>query len=156
MVTKLEDTYLRKAVVTDIPYILSVRNDYSTRKWLGDSSTFSIEEGVEWFNTTKPVFYMILKGNRELGYLRTSDWTEDSVCVGCDIDPKQRGKGLGYKAYLLLFEHLKTVGIRKVWLKVFEENLIAVGLYNKLGFTTVDDVPVGGRNYLTMEMLLVV
>lgn len=152
MVVNLDNTYLRKAVVTDIPYILSVRNDESTRKWLGDSSKFSIKEGIRWFNETKPIFFIILEGNEELGYLRTSDWTEDSVCVGCDIDPKHRGKGLGYKAYLLLFEHLKTIQIRRVWLKVFRDNTVAVNLYEKLGFVATHEELINERSYVTMKL----
>ena len=52
------------------------------------------------------------------------------------VDAKDRGKGIGNKAVFLLTEHaFKDLGLKRVWLRVFNNNSPAIKSYEKAGFT---------------------
>jgi len=142
----------REALVEDMPFVLSVRNQYETRRWLETSATFTDEEGIEWFKNTHPKMLILSKGEQDVGYFRTSEWTSSSVCIGCDIHPEFRGRGLGYGFYNIIINDLKDKGIVRFWLKVFGDNLPALGLYKKLGFKTMKTTILNNKEYHTMEL----
>jgi len=142
----------REATIEDIPFILSIRNLDSTRKWLDNTQTFTIQEGERWFKKCKPIFY-ILSDNIDIGYFRTSDWDSSSLCIGLDLHPDFRGKGLGTNSYNTMMSYLhENHGIRRFWLKVFSENIVALNLYKKLGFEIIDRDVFEGRDRIIMEL----
>lgn len=121
----------------DLEFINSIRNDDSTRKYLRNTSIISLDETKSWFKLERPKWFIITVDNEKIGYIRTSQETEDSICVGCDIAREKRGLGLSKIVYRKLLDELHEK-YKLIWLEVFEENIIALNLYKKLNFIEVN------------------
>ena len=132
---------LRKLTLNDLPFLLSVRNDETTRRFLENDSVFTYEECKEWYNKTNPAWFIIEVEGEDIGYIRTDSKTE----VGCDIHPAYRKKGYATSAYKL---YLQDKYEAELW--VFENNF-ALEMYKKLGFTpTHEKRDVRGIGYIKM------
>ena len=125
----------------DLPFLLEVRNDESTRQFLENDSKFTLKESLKWFRDNQPKWFIIEVNKTSVGYIRTLGNE-----VGCDIHPNFRKKGYAKMAYEL---YLQDKDYASLW--VFEDNF-AVKLYEKLGFTSTGDSRiVRKRNYIKME-----
>ena len=132
---------LRSLTKEDLPFLLEVRNDYSTRNNLENNSTFTLEQCKNWFDNLKSSWYIIEVNKVSVGYLITN-----GDQVGCDIHPDFRRKGYAKMAYEL---YLKDKTYASLW--VFSDNF-AKDLYLKLGFKEIDEHEfVRDRNYIKME-----
>jgi RimJ/RimL family protein N-acetyltransferase len=132
---------LRPLNENDLPFLLEIRNDDSTRYNLENNSKFTLKESLEWFRQNKPEWFIIEVNKIPVGYIRTNG---DEV--GCDIHPNFRKKGYAKMAYEL---YLQDKNYASLW--VFEDNF-AVKLYKKLGFTSTENSKmVRKRNYIKME-----
>ena len=132
---------LRPLTEDDLEFLLEVRNNDSTIRFLENNSKFTLEESKSWFKNTQPKWFIIEVNRFPVGYIRTN---EDEV--GCDIHPSFRKRGYARMAYEL---YLKDKNYASLW--VFESNF-AKDLYEKLGFTpTGDSKLVRGENYIKME-----
>jgi len=114
---------LRRLTEIDLPFVLEVRNDPTTRKNLENDSTFTLDECTKWFIETKPNWYIIEVNDNKVGYVRTSD-----DMVGVDIHPIYRRMGYAREAYKL---YLKDKQYSTLW--VFDDNF-AKNLYVEIGF----------------------
>lgn len=132
---------LRPLKKIDLTFLLEVRNNESTRKYLENDSVFDLVQGTKWFDETNPKWFIILNDDGEkVGYLRTNG---DEV--GCDIHEDHRRKGYARLAYN---EYLKDKDRATLW--VFEDNF-ALKLYESLGFKTQEEYKmVRGRKYIYM------
>tara|TARA_R100000908_G_scaffold62171_2_gene41146 strand:+ start:7961 stop:8395 length:435 start_codon:yes stop_codon:yes gene_type:complete len=127
----------------DLPFLLEIRNDDSTRNNLENDSTFTLPECRIWFECTKPKWYIIFQHGMRLGYIRTNG---DEV--GCDIHPNFRRRGYAKMAYET---YLEDKDYASLW--VFEDNF-AKELYEKLGFyTTWKSKIIRERKYVKMEWI---
>lgn len=134
---------LRPLILEDLPFLLEVRNDDSTRQFLENDSKFTYEECKKWFESTKPNWYIIEMNKFSIGYIRTNG---DEV--GCDIHPNFRKMGYARMAYET---YLKDKNYASLW--VFEDNF-AKSLYEKLGFiSNGNQKEIRGRNYIQMEYI---
>jgi|TARA_R110001592_G_scaffold120003_1_gene323770 hypothetical protein len=125
----------------DLPFLLEVRNDISTRSYLEDNNIFNLNGCKKWFKSLTSPWYIIEVNSNRVGYFRTKG---DEV--GCDIHPNFRRKGYARIAYK---EYLKNHNY--AILKVFEDNF-AKNLYLSLGFKIIGEGEViRGRKYLKME-----
>jgi hypothetical protein len=132
---------LRPLTENDLPFLLEVRNDKSTRQFLENDSMFTLKESLKWFRDNQPKWFVIKMDTTSVGYIRTNG---DEV--GCDIHPNFRKKGYAKMAYEL---YLQDKNYASLW--VFEDNF-AVKLYKKLGFTSTENSKmVRKRNYIKME-----
>lgn len=132
---------LRSLTENDLPFLLEVRNDKSTRQFLEVNSKFTLKESLKWFRDNQPKWFIIEINRIPVGYIRTNKNE-----VGCDIHPDFRKKGYAKMAYEL---YLKDKDYASLW--VFEDNF-AKELYEKLGFTpTGNSRIVRDRNYIKME-----
>jgi len=132
---------LRPLTENDLPFLLEVRNDESTRQFLEHDSKFTLKEVLKWFRDNQPKWFVIKMDTTSVGYIRTNG---DEV--GCDIHPNFRKKGYAKMAYEL---YLQDKNYASLW--VFEDNF-AVKLYKKLGFTSTENSKmVRKRNYIKME-----
>jgi ribosomal protein S18 acetylase RimI-like enzyme len=132
---------LRPLTENDLPFLLKVRNDDSTRQFLENNSKFTLKQSLKWFRETQPKWYIIEVNRFSVGYIRTNG---DEV--GCDIHPNFRKKGYAKIAYEL---YLKDKDYASLW--VFEDNF-AKNLYEKLGFVTNGkSITIRDRNYIQME-----
>ena len=87
---------------------------------------------------SKPKWLSIFKKDKLVGYIRTSHDTGESLCIGCDVHPDMRGKGIATQAYTQAIDYFYKSGYLLLWLEVFEDNDTAIHLYNKLGFKIVN------------------
>jgi predicted acetyltransferase len=131
---------LRKLEVNDLKFLLEVRNNDSTRKFLENDSVFNYEECLNWFNSKNPLWYIIEVNNKPVGYIRTNG---DEI--GCDIHPNYRRNGYAKESYKLI---LKKISTASLW--VFEDNF-AKKLYQDLGFKeNGDEKIIRNRKYIKM------
>ena len=124
---------LRPLTEGDLPFLLEIRNDDSTRCNLENNSKFTLKESLEWFRQNKPKWYIIeaykavteqkLIQMDSVGYFRTNGGE-----VGCDIHPNFRRRGYAKQAYETYLEDKEYASL---W--VFEDNF-ALDLYESLGF----------------------
>jgi RimJ/RimL family protein N-acetyltransferase len=145
---------LRPLELYDLPFLLEIRNDESTRKFLGNNSIIYLSDSIHWFNETHPQWFIIEFDNKSVGYIRTSDDVYPSICIGCDIHPDFRNKGYAKLAYQNVFDFYKRKNYNMFWLEVFEDNIIARRLYEKLGFQYVDERIIRNKKYLKMEWIV--
>lgn len=127
---------LRPLTEADLEFVAEIRHDDRTLCWLHDDRPFALNEVRKWFAHTKPEWYVILKDDIRVGYVRTSDRDEQnrSIKIGADIHPDHRRKGYAQAAYRVLLEQLKSDGWHRIWLEVLAHNEPAITLYEKLGF----------------------
>jgi RimJ/RimL family protein N-acetyltransferase len=134
---------LRLLTKEDLPFLLEVRNDDSTRCNLENDSIFTLEECQTWFDSLKSPWYIIEINRFPVGYIRTNG---DEV--GCDIHPNFRRNGYAKMAYEI---YLKDKTYATLW--VFSDNF-AKNLYEKLGFEpTGEAYLLRNRLYLKMEYI---
>lgn len=131
---------LRRLNNLDLPFLLEVRNDETTRINLENDSIFTLEQCTDWFFKTDPIWYIIEVDNESVGYIRT-----DGYVVGVDIHPNHRRKGYARSAYNI---YLKDKKYASLW--VFDDNF-AKNLYLDLGFVQNGNVKtIRGRKYIEM------
>ena len=123
----------KKIKIEDCDFILKIRNDDSTRRFLHDSQKFSKDEFKNWFESKSPDWLKILHNDEEVGYIRTVS-NYPSIEIGMDISPNHRGKGYAKAAYRKLLESLTFKMYHKATLRVLKSNFVALRLYEKLGF----------------------
>lgn len=131
---------LRELSISDLPFLLQVRNDETTRINLENDSVFTLAQCEEWFLIRKPKWYIIEIDGNNVGYIRTN-----GVEVGIDIHPTYRRKGYAREAYKL---YLKDKEYASLW--VFADNF-AKNLYTELGFVENGNTKtIRGRDYIQM------
>jgi RimJ/RimL family protein N-acetyltransferase len=132
---------LRPLLITDLPFLLEVRNHESTRVNLENDSTFTLNECEKWFGSLKFPWYIIEINNHKVGYFRTNEFE-----IGCDIHPDYRRKGYAKIAYEI---YLKDKKYASLW--VFDNNF-AKQLYLNLGFKPTGNTKfIRERLYIQME-----
>jgi len=139
----------KKIKIEDCDFILKIRNDDSTRRFLHDSQKFSKDEFKNWFESKSPDWLKILHNDEEVGYIRTVS-SYPSIEIGMDISPNHRGKGYAKAAYRKLLESLTFKMYHKATLRVLKSNFVALSLYEKLGFKIKEETD----NDLYMELEL--
>ena len=144
------DIILRKMNFNDLEFIHRIRNHENTRVFLRNTSNISLEETQDWFHREKPSWFIIENQGLPVGYIRTSQDTGESICIGCDIDMDKRGMGFANAAYLKIIEELYKKDYIVIWLEVFRNNNIAMNLYKKLGFVEINSSIKDGRQRVTM------
>jgi RimJ/RimL family protein N-acetyltransferase len=144
---------LRSLEFDDLEFLLEVRNDESTRKFLGNDSIFTLKNCQEWFIQKNPQWLIIEDDNQMVGYIRVSDDNFPSICIGCDIHPNFRRKGYALNSYRIIIDNLFRKNYTLIWLEVFEDNVAARQLYEKLGFRYVSERDMRNKKYLRMELL---
>jgi ribosomal protein S18 acetylase RimI-like enzyme len=124
---------------SDLPFLIEVRNDESTRYQLKNDSLFTLEDCKEWFTKEHPKWLLIINHNlSRVGYIRIEGDT-----IG--IDPDFRRKGYARLAYQ---KYLEDKDYADLW--VFEDNH-AKKLYEELGFVETGETGLRrDRTYLKM------
>lgn len=132
---------LRELTIWDLPFLLDVRNNETTRVNLENNSVFILEQCTNWFLDTKPNWYIIEINDDRIGYIRTNGNE-----VGMDIHPRYRRLGYARQAYKLYLENKNDASL---W--VFVDNF-AKTLYTELGFIETGNLKIV-RNRKYIEML---
>ena len=107
--------------------------------------TESFDSGYSpYFIKMIPILYgntsfIAVKGRSAQGYIMGAieqDNPRRAWIMSLAVRPKARGTGLGEELLLRLLDVLVNVGVKEVKLSVAPDNLKAVGLYEKHGFTS--------------------
>lgn len=113
------------------------------RKYLGATTGFPLErtiEFVKFIETQNLSQYYAIEDGQVIGWCDIIPKSHEGLThvgvLGMGILCEYRGKGLGTQLMTHAIEHAKLNGIEKVELDVYESNSAAIGLYEKLGFTT--------------------
>jgi hypothetical protein len=131
---------LRKLTEFDLPFLLEIRNDDTTRINLENDSIFTLQECNDWFFKKNPIWYIIEVDGNDVGYIRTNG---DEV--GIDIHPNYRRRGYARDAYKL---YLKDKNYASLW--VFSDNF-AKNIYIELGFVENGNTKIiRNREYVQM------
>jgi ribosomal protein S18 acetylase RimI-like enzyme len=102
---------------------------------------FTIEKLNDELNEEQSSFFIAHRNNIPFGYvkIRIANEPEDLKGKAFEIErlyatKEQIGKGVGKKLIETAFEEGKRLGLKTVWLGVWEHNTRAVAFYEKLGF----------------------
>lgn len=124
---------LEKMELEDCPFLNALRNECVD--FLHDSRTFTVEQTKEWFKTLSIPYYIIWVNNERAGYVRLSNYENNSIYIGCDISPNHRRKGIAYMALSMIIPRIcSELSINKIYAEVLAYNLASENLYRKLGF----------------------
>ena len=140
-----EKIILRPITMEDTPRIVNWRNNPAVRSHFIFQELFTEEMHQNWMNTKVAngdvVQYIIeLRGTKmPVGsvYLRDIDKKSNSAEYGVFIgEDAARGLGIGTEtAKLFVSQMITTLGLHKIFLRVFEDNMQARYSYEKAGFT---------------------
>jgi RimJ/RimL family protein N-acetyltransferase len=129
-------TEFRKLRKEDLLFFLAIRNECA-KEFLHNSNAFTLEDAIQWFESTSPNYWIIEYEDNDIGYFRTSNYCENNknLYIGADLHKNYRGKGLGYLSYKKFLPYIfKEYDLHKVSLEVLDTNVIAKKLYRKIGF----------------------
>lgn len=145
-----EDIGFRPVEKRDIEDMRRLRNEPSTWLYLSDVTQISPEMQERWFEglskANDKAYFCIFKEEKNfpvsyesdfLGIIRMDqiDQINRSIRVGCDIVPKERGKGYGTKTFKAILEFcFDHMGMHRLWLLTLENNKVAIKLYKNVGF----------------------
>lgn len=85
----------------------------------------------------KDLYYVLVEGNKVLGYGMLRGWDEgyEVPSLGIAIHPSVRRMGLGELLIHFLHATARRRGASKIRLKVYPDNTAAVTLYKRFGYT---------------------
>jgi UDP-4-amino-4,6-dideoxy-N-acetyl-beta-L-altrosamine N-acetyltransferase len=153
-----EKIYLRPISREDTELIVAWRNNPQVMKNFIFRQPFTRELHENWLGTKvdtgKVVQFVIcnIEDDMPLGsvYIRDIDRQHNKAEYGIFIgEPSARGRGVGTAAAKLMLAYcFEEEGLHRVFLRVFPENLQAIGSYEKAGFEKEallkDDVCIDG------------
>lgn len=116
------------------------------QQWAGDALPYPLT--IEALNTLSHCFRIEAEGSF-IGMIQQIKVEESNVHIGRFlINPSLTGKGLGTSAMQLFIAMLfEDKSVHSISLNVFDDNLIAKGLYTKLGFEVVATVEGERKKY---------
>lgn len=134
------DIKIRKLIKSDLPFLNEVRSHSSM--FLHDKNNYTLEDNIKWFQSLKSPFFVVEILNKNIGYFRTSNWSNNTLYIGMDIHKKYRGLGYAKPSYLKFIKYLKEeFKIKTIFLEVLSSNKRAINIYNKLDFTIISVKP---------------
>ena len=120
------------------------------QQWAGDALQYPLT--IEALNAL-PHCYRIEAEGSFIGMIQQIRVEESNIHIGRFlINPSLTGKGLGTSAMQLFIAMLfEDKSVHSISLNVFDDNLIAKGLYTKLGFEVVATIEGERKKYKMMK-----
>ncbi|MBO5479007.1 MAG: UDP-4-amino-4,6-dideoxy-N-acetyl-beta-L-altrosamine N-acetyltransferase [Clostridia bacterium] len=167
---KIENVELRSITLEDTSNILKWRNNPSVKKNFCIQEDLTKETHLNWFHNkilTKEVVQFIIiekPSNTPVGstYLRDIDRHAKKAEFGIFIgEETARGKGIGTSATKLIIDYgFKKLGLHKIYLRVFSNNIQAIKAYEKAGFeyegTAKDDILLPDGTYQDITFMSII
>jgi ribosomal protein S18 acetylase RimI-like enzyme len=140
----IEIVYAREELIPS--FAIALDSVARERKYL---SLLSAElEGTQNFQRkliaqNHPAYYAV-EGGQVVGWVDISVPTDPTQAhrghLGMGIVKEFRGQGLGSKLISAAIAHAQRIGLEKVELEVFADNLAAIGLYQRQGFEKTGEI----------------
>ena len=157
----VHDVCIRELVESDIEFLRLLRNKEENRKNFIYQKEISYEEQLRYYdrykNTSNDYMYTIISKKDEipLGFAAIYDVTNNIGEFGRLIVDKTRYTSPGLGKYIL--NHLidiarEKLGLQKLRLEVFEDNVPAMKIYKFCGFQGYSESIVNGRKLIYMEL----
>lgn len=165
-----DEISIRKITIEDTDNILKWRNHPSVKKNFCLQEDLTKETHLNWFHNkilTREVEQFIIieeASNTPVGsiYLRDIDLKNSKAEFGIFIgEESARGKGYGTVATKLILKYgFETLGLHKIYLRVFTNNLSAIRAYEKAGFTyegtAKDDIRLPNGSYQDITFMSII
>lgn len=161
--------YLRDMTLEDTDLIVKWRNSDGVRKHFIYQALFTKEGHEQWVHTmveTGKVVQLIIceaDSDKPVGsvYIRDIEKQHNKGEYGIFIGEEEaRGRGLGTAAARLMIHYaFEELGLHRLFLRVYADNMRAIGSYEKAGFVREaylkDDVCINGeyRDIVLMAVL---
>ena len=125
------------------------------QQWAGDALSYPLT--IEALNALPHCFRIEAEGSF-IGMIQQIKVEENNIHIGRFlINPSLTGKGLGTSAMQLFITMLfEDKRVHSISLNVFDDNLIAKGLYTKLGFKVVVTVEGERKKYKMVKSNLAI
>lgn len=134
-----DNLMLRQKVDSDRDDYIRIRKSVADVKELYDNQEY-INQIYEEFRETELV--IIVMDNIVIGYIIISDFSDNSIEIGCDIFPDYQNKGLAQKVIPAVIKYLRETesGI-SIIARVYNDNHISKHVIEKLGGIHTMDEP---------------
>ncbi len=146
----------RSAVLDDVEFLLSLRNDPSAWSQFIQARYVSKEEHFEWFKGVLKrddvKVFIILYGDTSVGYVRY-EINEARALVSIAISAEYRGKGFGTQALKLTGQKILCLpNVTALKALVKENNKESLRCFENVGFCRVDREKKGNEYFIIMEL----
>ena len=126
-------------------YLIMVNDIENVARLIGNTSApVSEEKEIKWVHKKleekAALFSMIEKKSGEfIGNIELMDVKDDTAELGIAITAAKQNMGYGTEAVKAASEYgMKTLELKRIFLKVFPDNLRAIHVYEKCGFREYD------------------
>lgn len=161
---------LRELKIEDTEKIVKWKNNEKVKRNFCLQENLTKETHINWFNTkilTGSVKQFIIKdedSNTEVGstYLRDIDRKNKKAEFGIFIgEDSARGKGIGTESTRLTIQYaFETLGLHRVFLRVFDSNQAGIKAYEKVGFqyegTAKEDILLPNGKYQDIIFMAII
>lgn len=159
-IIKFEDIILKPIDIDDIEVIRTLRNSENKNRTFKNIKYITKEEQEKWFenyrNNSNDKMFIINFNNKSIGTIAiyNIDNTQGVAEFGrILVKEEYRGNCIGLKATKCICKYaFENLGLNKIILEVFKDNINAFNLYKKIGFKVVDIDIVENREIVLMEL----
>ena len=140
---------IRPLCIDDIEKLRQWRNNPENTKYLKKIPVISVEGQKKWFEKDKVerneftfAIEEIEKLHRMVGSVSLYNIVSDQAEIGKILigDPEAHGKQVGVNAIRAVIEiAFEKLGVKQLILHCYKENLIALKVYQKVGFVVLDE-----------------
>ena len=119
---------------------LAMINDINVARVLGRTKTVTEEGELNWIRMNlenkAPVFSMIEKSSGKfIGNIELMDVHDEEAELGITITASMQDKGYGTESVPAIVDYgMKKLNLKRIFLRVFPDNLRAIHVYEKCGF----------------------
>lgn len=119
---------------------LEMINDINVARLLGRTKTVTEEGELNWIRMNlenkAPVFSMIEKcSGKFIGNIELMDVHDEEAELGITITASMQDKGYGTESVPAIVDYgMKELNLKRIFLRVFPDNLRAIHVYEKCGF----------------------
>ena len=126
-------------------YLTMVNDIENVAWWIGKrTEAISEEKEMKWVRSKleekAPVFSMVEKKSGEfIGNVEFMDMDESAAELGIAITAKKQNMGYGKEAVSAIVKYgMNELGLKKIFLKVYPDNMRAIHVYEQCGFQEYD------------------
>ena len=159
-IIKFQDILLKPIDIDDIETIRNLRNSENKNGTFKNIKYITKEEQKKWFsnyiNNSNDKMFMINFNNKYVGTVAIYNIDNKQGLAEFGrilVKEEYRGNCIGLKATKGICKYaFETLGLNKIILEVFKDNINAFNLYKKIGFKVVDIDIVENREIVLMEL----